>query len=178
MKKTLLILLLIYGVFIVMWLTLRALYWGDPLREDRTLRAELRKQSLLENSFPRQEEHGATFSLDILDPLANTLVVEDITVGGGAVAQSGDRIVVHYRALFEDGEVFDSSRRPGRNPFQFQLGVGQVIRGWDEGIVGMKVGGTRRLVVPPAKAYGSDGFGPIPENATLIYEIELLSVFN
>jgi hypothetical protein len=178
MTKTLLKLLLLYGVVVGIGFGLYGVHHNDPMRVDYVARAELRKHEML-GAFPRQEGNpDGSFSLGILDTLAGELVIEDVAIGSGPVARSGDYIAVHYRAMFENGEVFDSSRSPGRNSFQFQLGVGQVIRGWDEGIPGMRVGGIRRLVVPSTKAYGPEGFGPIPGGATLIYEIELLSVFN
>lgn len=101
------------------------------------------------------------------------LQVEDVVVGTGAEAATGDRIIVHYTGHFVDGTVFDSSVTRGE-PFQFVLGSGQVIKGWDQGIVGMKVGGKRILAVPPELGYGPNDYGPIPGNSTLIFEIELL----
>jgi FKBP-type peptidyl-prolyl cis-trans isomerase len=102
------------------------------------------------------------------------LVVEDTTVGAGAVAEPGDTLTVNYTGKLADGTVFDTS--VGKTPFQFVLGVAQVIPGWDQGLVGMKVGGTRVLIIPPALAYGAQGIGPIPPNATLTFEVQLLSV--
>jgi len=104
------------------------------------------------------------------------LGIVDIKVGDGTEALVGTLVTVHYVGAFSDGKVFDSSRDRGE-PFQFNLGTGQVISGWDEGIQGMKVGGVRTLVVPPEFAYGEVGFGGvIPPNATLIFEVELLAV--
>ncbi len=107
----------------------------------------------------------------------------DTKIGDGAEATAGQRISVHYTGwLFDDskpdnkGKKFDSSRDRGQ-PFQFQLGVGQVIGGWDQGFAGMKVGGQRTLVIPPELGYGARGAGGvIPPNATLIFEVELLGV--
>ena len=96
-------------------------------------------------------------------------------VGDGDEALTGDRVVVNYTGRFVNGEVFDSSL-VRKEPFQFVLGVGQVIKGWDDGIVGMKVGGKRILSVPPELGYGSQDYGPIPGNSTLIFEVELLKV--
>ena len=103
------------------------------------------------------------------------LLVEDVLVGDGDEALTGDRVVVNYTGRFVNGEVFDSSL-VRKEPFQFVLGVGQVIKGWDDGIVGMKVGGKRILSVPPELGYGSQDYGPIPGNSTLIFEVELLKV--
>lgn len=107
------------------------------------------------------------------------LQFEDVVVGSGAVAQSGRRVLVHYTGwLYIDGKKgskFDSSK--DRNePFDFNLGAGEVIRGWDEGVAGMKAGGKRTLVIPPALGYGARGAGRvIPPNSTLLFEVELLS---
>lgn len=104
------------------------------------------------------------------------LQIEDISVGEGAVAVSGDQVTVHYVGTFEDGTVFDSSRAKD-TPFAFLLGAGRVIQGWDEGVVGMKIGGIRKLVIPPELAYGERGApGAIPPNSTLYFEIELLKI--
>ena len=103
------------------------------------------------------------------------LLVEDVLVGDGEEAGTGDRVVVNYTGRFVNGEVFDSSL-VRKEPFQFVLGVGQVIKGWDDGIVGMRVGGKRILSVPPELGYGSQDYGPIPGNSTLIFEVELLKV--
>ena len=102
-------------------------------------------------------------------------MIEDIVVGTGATADTGDTITVHYIGRFQDGSQFDSSY--DRNtPFTFLLGAGQVIAGWDQGIPGMKVGGQRRLTIPPSLAYGKDGYGAIPPNSTLVFDVELLSI--
>jgi len=104
------------------------------------------------------------------------LVIEDISVGTGAEAKAGDMVTVHYTGWLTDGTKFDSSLDAGR-PFQFPLGQGQVIPGWDQGVAGMKIGGKRKLTIPPDLGYGSAGAGGvIPPNATLIFEVELLSI--
>ncbi len=102
--------------------------------------------------------------------------ITDVVVGTGAVAKSGDKISVQYVGKFTDGKTFDSSAAHGGKPFRFVLGAGQVIAGWDKGIVGMKVGGTRILEIPPALGYGDRAFGPIPANSSLIFEVKLLDV--
>ncbi len=96
--------------------------------------------------------------------------------GNGAVAKAGDKIAVHYTGTLEDGKKFDSSVDRG-DPFVFRLGQGQVIKGWDLGIAGMKEGERRKLTIPPALGYGSSGTGPIPPNATLLFEVELVKVY-
>ena len=104
------------------------------------------------------------------------LQIEDQVVGTGEEATAGKRVSVHYTGTFEDGRTFDSSV-PRGEPFEFKLGAGQVIKGWDQGVAGMKVGGKRRLVIPSDLAYGSRGAGGvIPPNATLVFEVELLGV--
>jgi FKBP-type peptidyl-prolyl cis-trans isomerase len=106
---------------------------------------------------------------------ASGLQYEDIQVGDGTVAVAGKRVSVHYTGTFEDGASFDSS--VGRGPFEFTLGKGMVIAGWDEGVAGMQVGGKRKLVIPGHLAYGERGFpGVIPPNATLLFDVELLKV--
>lgn len=104
------------------------------------------------------------------------LRVETLKAGKGRVAKRGSIVRVHYVGTFPDGRKFDSSR-DRHEPFQFQIGYGEVIKGWDEGVDGMPEGGLRRLTVPPALAYGDRGFGRlVPPGATLIFEIELLDV--
>lgn len=102
--------------------------------------------------------------------------MEDLTVGTGKVVKPGDTVTVNYKGTLTNGKQFDSSYDRG-TPFETKIGVGAVIKGWDEGIVGMKVGGKRKLTVPPSLGYGSAGAGEsIPPNSTLIFEVELLSV--
>jgi FKBP-type peptidyl-prolyl cis-trans isomerase FkpA len=108
-------------------------------------------------------------------PYPAGLTVEDLVKGTGEKARSGDPVTVHYTGWLEDGTMFDSSVDRGQ-PFQFTLGAGNVIKGWDKGVVGMKVGGKRRLTIAPELAYGEPGRGPIPPNATLVFEVELLAV--
>ena len=102
------------------------------------------------------------------------LTIIDLVVGEGDEAESGQTVTVNYTGTLENGEQFDTSI--GRAPFPFPLGGGRVIKGWDEGVAGMKVGGKRKLVIPPELGYGSRNMGPIPANSTLIFEVELLKV--
>jgi FKBP-type peptidyl-prolyl cis-trans isomerase len=103
------------------------------------------------------------------------LVKEDLVVGTGATAVAGDVLTVHYIGTLANGTKFYNTHDLN-DPFTFQLGVGQVIPGWDMGIPGMKVGGTRRLTIPPSLAYGNQARGPIPANSTLKFDIELVSI--
>ncbi len=104
------------------------------------------------------------------------LTIEDTVIGEGAPASSGREVTVHYAGWLADGTQFDSSREK-QDPFEFTLGRKEVIAGWEEGLDGMKVGGTRKLTIPPRLAYGEEGAGDtIPPNATLTFEVELLSV--
>jgi FKBP-type peptidyl-prolyl cis-trans isomerase len=106
--------------------------------------------------------------------MPNGLLIKDEVVGSGEEVQAGKKLRVHYTGKFMDGKPFDSSR--GKDPFEVNLGSGTVIKGWEEGLVGMKVGGTRKLIVPPDLAYGKNGSGKIPPNSKLYFEIELLKV--
>ena len=103
------------------------------------------------------------------------VVVRDDVVGSGTDAKAGDVLTVHYIGTLTSGKVFDSSVDRGV-PFSFTLGAGQVIRGWDEGLVGMKEGGRRTLVIAPDYGYGPNGVGPIPANSVLIFEVELIKI--
>lgn len=104
------------------------------------------------------------------------LKIEELTEGNGATAEKGQTVSVHYTGWLENGSKFDSSK-DRNDPFQFRLGGGMVIKGWDEGVAGMKIGGKRKLTLPPELGYGARGAGGvIPPNATLIFEVELLDI--
>jgi FKBP-type peptidyl-prolyl cis-trans isomerase len=108
--------------------------------------------------------------------MTTELVIEDIRVGTGAVAVSGKPVEVHYVGTLLNGNKFDSSRDRNET-FEFSLGAGEVIQGWDKGVAGMRVGGLRKLTIPAAMGYGARGFPPvIPGNSTLVFEVELISV--
>ena len=111
------------------------------------------------------------------EEMENGLIIEDLVVGEGAEAQDYNKVVVNYTGSLEDGSIFDSSLNQGREPFTFTLGVGSVIKGWDLGVKGMKVGGKRKLTISPELGYGDQGAGDvIPPGATLIFEVDLLEV--
>ena len=108
--------------------------------------------------------------------MSNGLQIEDIKIGEGSEVKKFDIVTVNYTGTLEDGTKFDSSLNPGRTPLRFTVGAGQVIKGWDEGLMGMKVGGKRKLTIPPELGYGSRDNGPIPANSTLIFDIDLLGI--
>lgn len=101
--------------------------------------------------------------------------IEDIQEGSGEEVHGGDYIKIHYKGTLEDGTEFDSSYSRGE-PFKTRIGVGEVIEGWDMGVLGMKVGGKRKMIIPPALAYGDQEIGLIPSNSTLIFEVELVGI--
>jgi FKBP-type peptidyl-prolyl cis-trans isomerase len=128
---------------------------------------------------PAAADQSLTTDFDTSMPIEDTgeLQVTDITVGTGATAAPGDTITVNYIGSLLDGKVFDASANHGDTGFSFVLGAGMVIKGWDQGLVGMQEGGTRRLVIPAALAYGNQEVGGvIPANSTLVFEVELLKV--
>ena len=104
------------------------------------------------------------------------LIIEDLKVGEGSEVVKYNIVTVNYTGWLTDGTKFDSSLNPGRSPFRFTVGGGQVIKGWDEGLIGMKVGGKRKLTIPPNMGYGNQDMGVIPPNSTLIFEIDLLII--
>ncbi len=143
---------------------------GEPAPEFATT-------TLPAGTSPQAMNDGSTGAAASLPTeLPKVLTGHDEVVGTGAEAVAGKSVTVHYVGMLPDGTVFDASKNHGQ-PFTFTLGAGQVIKGWDQGVAGMKVGGKRKLIIPPDMAYGSQGAGGvIPPNATLIFEVELLDV--
>jgi FKBP-type peptidyl-prolyl cis-trans isomerase len=120
-------------------------------------------------------DKGAGKGSAATQPADGALKIEDTKVGDGAVATKGKVLAVHYTGTLTDGKKFDSSLDRGQ-PITFPLGSGMVIKGWEQGIEGMRVGGKRKLTIPPALGYGERGKGPVPPNATMIFDVELVSV--
>ena len=118
---------------------------------------------------------GLNVDLSAMTRTSSGLYYQDIQIGTGEEALPGATVTVHYEGWLPDGTKFDSSRDRGQ-PFEFVLGLGMVIPGWDEGVAGMLVGGVRKLVIPPHLGYGESGAGPIPGSATLVFDVELLAV--
>jgi FKBP-type peptidyl-prolyl cis-trans isomerase FkpA len=130
------------------------------------------------SSCKKEKEANRVASTGSSNPLAPAdLIIEEVKAGSGELAVKGKVVSVHYTGRLTDGTKFDSSLDRGQ-PIQFALGTGRVIKGWDQGIDGMKVGGKRKLTIPPALAYGERGTpgGPIPPNATLVFDVELTDV--
>jgi peptidylprolyl isomerase len=155
-------------------------YSGPEVKEER----EAKEREAAEKEDAEREaaeEKAATEIPEVTvpgGPPPKQLVVEDLKQGNGKAARAGDQVAVHYAGvLYDDGEMFDANWGEETEPFSFTLGAQEVIAGWDKGIAGMKVGGERKLVIPPDLAYGEQGFYPsIPPNATLVFQVELLSV--
>lgn len=123
-------------------------------------------------STPQEQAQGT----NTMDATATELQITDTVVGTGATAENGKTVTVEYVGRFQDGTVFDASANHSPDGFSFPLGQGRVIAGWEQGLLGMKEGGTRTLVIPPALGYGPNDYGPIPGNSTLIFEVKLLKV--
>lgn len=132
----------------------------------------------VEQAQPLQATSTTTTAMPTNTAPVTQLQVTDEVVGTGATAAAGDNVTVNYVGSFTNGTVFDASANHPEtvNGFTFPLGAGKVIKGWDEGVVGMRVGGKRHLVIPASLGYGPNDYGPIPGNSTLIFEVELLKV--
>jgi FKBP-type peptidyl-prolyl cis-trans isomerase len=163
-KTVLLVVFVVVGAGIVVG----AMWYANNVLNSQPVATQTQTQALTQT----QNQTISTSTPTTMD----NLKITDITVGTGTIAQNGDKVTVNYTGTFDDGTVFDSSLKPGRTPFDFVLGAGGVIKGWDLGVLGMRVGGKRELVVPPDLGYGASGYGPIPGNATLHFTVELLGV--
>lgn len=130
-----------------------------------------KNQEVTDNVVDQMDENA----INNKDNNLSSMIIEDIKIGKGKEVEVGNTVLVHYAGTLQDGTPFDDSRQRGA-PFSFNVGAGQVIAGWEEGLLGMKEGGERILVIPPDKAYGDAGVGPIPGGATLVFKIELLEV--
>jgi len=119
--------------------------------------------------------NNSTDNSSISTNMSDQLQITDLVVGTGAESKTGDTVSVHYVGTLLDGTKFDSSKDRGE-PFEFTLGQNRVIQGWEQGVLGMKVGGTRKLIIPPTLGYGSADMGTIPPNSTLVFEVELLAI--
>lgn len=136
-------------------------YYFDPAKIGLKLAEDSKENITLESGLLNQ---------------TSGLQIEDVVLGDGAEAKTGNTVSVHYTGTLTDGTKFDSSLERDE-PFEFVLGAGQVIKGWDLGVVGMKIGGKRKLTIPPELAYGEAGVpGTIPQNSTLVFEIELFRI--
>ena len=156
--------------------------YADPYAGTGPLADESPGAAASPSGSPGADDFNAGTGLPVVT-YPDGLKVIDLQVGTGDIAKTGENATVQYTGWLTSAKVFDSSRQPGRSPFTFQLGVGQVIPGWDEGVPGMKVGGKRKLIIPSALAYGTQGQTDqttgatiIPPNATLVFEIELVSL--
>lgn len=126
--------------------------------------------------FPKEQQEKVENTQSTMQTMPNELIIENIAVGEGKEAIIGSTVFVHYTGTLQNGIKFDSSLDRGQ-PFSFTLGNNQVIQGWEQGILGMKAGGKRKLTIPPDLGYGQTGAGDvIPPNATLLFEVELLEV--
>jgi len=174
MKKNLPI--IIVGIIIV--LGIAGFIYQSSNKKDQVKEKVLGEEESIEKPTSTQEvlipPTGAMN--DTKNTQITELKIEDLKVGTGSAVKSGDTVVMHYKGTLLDGTKFDSSYDHG-TPFETQIGVGRVIKGWDEGVPGMKVGGKRRLTIPSDLAYGERGAGgSIPPNSPLIFEVELLEI--
>lgn len=177
MKKTFMLLGILIGALVIIGLVIMfySRFSGknnanqNPSLEVATSSNNMAQNNQIDNNAP-----SATQTPDV-----TTLQITTTKQGTGSVAKNGDMVTVNYTGMFTNGKAFDSNIDPSFGhvqPFQFKLGAGQVIPGWDQGVLGMKIGEKRHLVIPSSLAYGPNGYGPIPGGATLIFDVELTAV--
>jgi peptidylprolyl isomerase len=135
----------------------------------------LKNSSTYVKTLDKNMENNQADPSSSVSQISENLKIEDLKIGQGQEVKNGNLVTVHYLGTLLNGQKFDSSYDRNQ-PFETQIGVGQVIQGWDEGLLGMKVGGKRKLTIPPELGYGNQDMGNIPPNSTLIFEIELLAV--
>ena len=179
-KKTMMLLgILIIGLVIVGIIIMISSHFSGQTLQPATASGTLDTTTSTMDSSAMDSTATDTTGGDTADTTGAVDQITDVVVGTGPAAVAGDAVTVNYTGTFQDGTTFDSNLDPKFGhvqPLPFTLGAGQVIPGWDQGVTGMKVGGKRHLVIPSALAYGPAGYGPIPPNATLIFDVELLSI--
>lgn len=149
--------------------------FGNPF--EKTVATETGTDTVVIPDVENNPEAASAALLGATDAEGNItkLIIEDSKVGTGAVVKKGDTVTVHYVGALQNGTEFDNSLKRGA-PITFRIGYGDVIQGWEEGLIGMKVGGQRVLVVPPSLGYGAEVNGPIPANSTLLFSISLIEI--
>lgn len=168
-----------YNISIILFLVALAVGGGIYILSNKSINNQPLATTDTSTTIATIEPAATIVATSSANPTMNTdkLIIQDEVVGTGAEATAGHKITVNYTGTLTDGTKFDSSLNPGRTPFEFNLGAGEVIQGWDQGFTGMKVGGKRKLTIPASLGYGAQGAGSaIPPNATLIFEVELLKV--
>jgi FKBP-type peptidyl-prolyl cis-trans isomerase len=174
---------IIFGAIVVVLIIVFSLVWKGPKPGTRIFEAVGPAAVPVSTSTPGSDTWGATSQPSTASttqstgtkPMQSELKITDLTVGSGPEAKNGMKVTVNYVGTLVNGTKFDSSIDRGE-PFTFTLGAGEVIQGWDYGVLGMKVGGKRKLVIPADLAYGSRAIGTIPANSTLVFEVDLLGV--
>ena len=149
--------------------------WGSWYANQISEQSQAAATATAPATTPTQIQTATSTNSTSTNNMGNLQIV-DTVVGTGTVAQNGDTLSMLYTGKLDNGTVFDASSLHGNQPFSFVLGEGQVIAGWDQGILGMKVGGMRELTIPPSLGYGSQSIGSIPPNSTLHFTVQLLSV--